>query len=400
MKTNMKKLATLLTALAVLISSITVYQPQTVDAATKKTTANKNCIEFVTTDTMKGKAYTDEDMMINRVTSVTTYKGKQTTLVPVYVYQNGKLMGSGKNCVSYKSLRYKSSKPSVATVSKKGVITPKKIGTTTITVSSIYNTKVKGTVEVTVTTKAKALKAAKAEAKKGKFVLEASHQKTCNTAWMYPGEYMTLSIKYSKNMKSKKLKWESSDKSIATVDKKGVVKTKKKGNVIITATSVADKNVKATFEIEVRRVPTAEDFKKEHMSPDNSCRNAPGMLYYEVESRRNDATIVNDADCGKKHYNEILLYMNSSLEERLVSNRKKPQESIWDEKANFHVDYVYGASSQEVIYTNSNPEVGELDEDDVFVPKKPGTTTITVESAVNKKLKDVVKITVEDYSQI
>ena len=56
---------------------------------------------------------------------------------------------------------------------------------------------------------------------------------------------------------------------------------------------------------------TESENEKEHMSPDNSCRSVPGMLYYPVESRRNDATIVNDADCGIGHYNEILLYMNA-----------------------------------------------------------------------------------------
>ena len=157
-KSTMKKLVTLLTALAVLITSIVVYQPKTAEAASEKTTVNKNRIEFVTTETMKGKDYTEENMLLNRTTAVTTYKGQKTTLVPVYIYQNGKLMGCGKNCVSYKKLKYKSSKSSVASVNKKGVITPKKNGTATITVSSVYNSKVKGTIEVTVTTKAKAVK--------------------------------------------------------------------------------------------------------------------------------------------------------------------------------------------------------------------------------------------------
>lgn len=393
-KLTMKKLVTLLTALAVLITSIVVYQPKTAEAASKKINVNKNRIEFVTTETMKGKDYTEENMLLNRTTAVTTYKGKKITLVPVYIYQNGKLMGSGKNCVSYKTLKYKSSKPSVASVNKKGVITPKKNGTATITVSSVYNSKVKGTIEVTVTTKAKAVKATKKESKKAKFVLEASHQKTCDMAWMYPGEYMTLSMKYSKNMKNKKLKWKSSDKSIATVNKNGVVTTKKKGSVTITATSTADKSVKATFEIEVRRIPTAEENAKEHMAPNNGYSTVPGMLYWPVESRRDDSTITYRGGMDN-YYDGIHLYMNFF---DCPTYNGIPQGPIWDEKANFNVDYVYGASSQEVIYTNSNPEVGELDEDYVFVPKKPGTTVITVESAVNKKLKDVFTVTVEDLN--
>lgn len=404
-KSTIKKLVTMITALVMIITSTIVYQPQLVSAATKKTTVNKNRIEFVTTETMKGKDYTEENMLLNRTTAVTTYKGQKTTLVPVYVYQNGEMMGSGKNCVSYKALKYKSSKPSVASVNKKGVITPKKTGTTTITVNSIYNSKEKGKIEVTVTTKAKAVKAAKKASKEAKFVLEASHQKTCDTAWMYPGEYMTLSIKYSKNMKSKKLKWKSSNKSIATVDKNGVVTTKKKGNVTITATSAADKSVKATFEIEVKKRPSeAENFKK------YGYATKIDMTYKRVKTRENDQTIINrgpaiyrsesEENRALTQYDEIRLFMNVYKDGSYyaeVYGKELPDDAIWDEKANFNVDHVYGTSSQEVIYTNSNPEVGELDEDFVFVPKKPGVAVITVESAVNKELKDIVTVTVEDF---
>ena len=68
-----KRLLVLVMALALVVTNITVYQPQTVEAASKKTTGNKNRIEFVTTETMKGKEYTEENMRLNRVTAVWSY---------------------------------------------------------------------------------------------------------------------------------------------------------------------------------------------------------------------------------------------------------------------------------------------------------------------------------------
>ena len=391
---------TLCTALAVFLAGTIVCQPRSAEAAVK--TKAGSYIRFATTATMKGKAYTEENLLLNTVTEITAYRGQKITLIPACVrYQGGQLFDSGKDCVSFRTLKCSSSRPGVAAVSKNGVITPKKKGTASITVSSIYDSAVKGVIKVIVTTKAKAVKAAKKASGKAGFVLEASHQRTIDSAWMYPGEYMTLGIKYAKNMKNKELKWKSSDKSIAAVSKKGVVTAGKSGNVTITAISAADKSVKASFKIEVRKAPDTEELEKEYLSPDRRYRKSPGMLYYRVESRKNDPVIVNDADCDKTGHCKIHLYRNvyqdGSLYVETHGGKELPDDAVWDEKANFNVAHIYGASSQEVIYTNSNPEVGELDEDNVFVPKRPGTTVITVESAVNKKLKDTITVTVENF---
>ncbi len=103
-----KKLVTMLMALIMLVTSITVYQPQTVEAASK-----------------------------NRITLETKYKtlyvGESYTLKASAFYKDGKLQASKKKnydtrLLSYKYFQFASSDNRIATVSKKGVIKAKKKG--------------------------------------------------------------------------------------------------------------------------------------------------------------------------------------------------------------------------------------------------------------------------------
>ncbi len=60
------------------------------------------------------------------------------------------------------------------------------------------------------------------------------------------GKSMTLKVKsIDKSLKKSGVTWSSSDKKVATVSKKGKVKTKKNGFAVITCTSKKDKNVSA-----------------------------------------------------------------------------------------------------------------------------------------------------------
>ena len=70
---------------------------------------------------------------------------------------------------------------------------------------------------------------------------------------------VTVSVKSVKPAKAdKKVVWKTSNKKIATVSAKGVVKGKKKGTVKITAVSKSNKTVKATIKIKVKDIkPTA-----------------------------------------------------------------------------------------------------------------------------------------------
>lgn len=119
---------------------------------------------------------------------------------------------------------FTSSKPSVATVSQKGVVTAKKKGTTVITASvTQYGQTYSATCKVTVKKPTLSV-VSKATVKVGK--------------------------KYSLKVKATPtgtVKYTSSDTSVATVNKNGVIKGVKKGKAVITVTcNKVTKNVKIT----------------------------------------------------------------------------------------------------------------------------------------------------------
>lgn len=92
---------------------------------------------------------------------------------------------------------------------------------------------------------------AQAKTKAKKITLSAT-KKT-----MKVGATFKLKVKKVKPAKaSKAVTWKTSNKKIATVSKKGVVKAKKKGSVVITAVSKSNKKVKAKCKITVKKKST------------------------------------------------------------------------------------------------------------------------------------------------
>ena len=116
-------------------------------------------------------------------------------------------------------VKWKSSNKKIATVSSKGVVKGIKKGTATITAKV---KKKKYTCRVTVTQSA-------AGAKSGK--KQAGTRISANAASVGVQKTITLRMIGAKS----KVKWKSSNKKIATVNSKGVVKGLKKGTVTITA---------------------------------------------------------------------------------------------------------------------------------------------------------------------
>lgn len=140
----------------------------------------------------------------------------------VYLKKGGKVSlaatvtGTGKFS---KSVTWKTSKKKVATVSSKGVVKAKAKGTAKITATSKTDNKKKATITIKVSKKA--VKNKKLKLKKTKNTLKV--KKT-----------YTIAIKSMTTKTTEPVTYKSSKKSVATVDKYGVVKAKKKGKATIT----------------------------------------------------------------------------------------------------------------------------------------------------------------------
>ncbi len=139
-----------------------------------------------------------------------------------------------------KGVKYQSSNKKVATVSSKGVVTGKKAGKTTITVTSKKNKKVKKKITITVKqlkptsislTSAVSLKAG------GKQALKATVKPA--------GVYCPVA-------------WSSSDASVASVDSKGNVQAKKAGTAVITV-KAKEKNKSGKYISKTCTVTVAAD---------------------------------------------------------------------------------------------------------------------------------------------
>ena len=128
-----KKIMAALMVLAMLVTNLMIYQPQTVEAAAK-----------------------------NRITLESKYKtlyvGESYTLKATALYKDGKVCASLKKKyntqqLSYKYFRFSSSNSKVATVSKKGMVKAKKKGTVTLTMTHIYDHRIKTSVKMQVKAK-------------------------------------------------------------------------------------------------------------------------------------------------------------------------------------------------------------------------------------------------------
>lgn len=169
--------------------------------------------------------------------SKVTVKSNYGSRVRVAVGKKIKLKTTVKvkpNKAANKKVTYKSSNKKIATVSASGYVKGVKAGTCKIKVTSKKNKKKKATIKVTVVKKVSSIKLAAST----KEIYAGESVKVTPTVLPATGSY-------------KGVTWSSSNKKVATVTSKGVVRGVAGGTVTITAKSVEGSGTKGTIKIKV-----------------------------------------------------------------------------------------------------------------------------------------------------
>lgn len=302
------------------------------------------------------------------------------------------------------SIKWTSSDTSVATVSSKGLVTSKKPGTTTITAKTVDGG-FEATCVVTVKRAATSIKLNKTSVN-----LDVSESYTLK-ATIAPS-----------NTTDKTVTWTTSNKKVATVSSKGVVKAIGKGTATITAKT--ENGLKATCKITVYQPVTGISIDKttavvyagEEIKliasavPSNANVNTlkwtssdksvltvsssgvvkgikAGVATVTVKTTEGDFT----AKCTvtvKQHVNSITLDKN----ELILINGKEDDLKITVLPSN--------ASDKTYTIVSSNEEVVKVDENGHLVSVSCGTATITVKSNENDKSDECIVQVVEPVAGI
>ncbi len=298
-----------------------------------------------------------------------------------------------------KKITWTSSNKSIATVNSKGVVKGKKAGTATITAKSSNGKKATCKVRV----------------KKSVAVKKVALNK--KSAKIYVGKTLKLKTTISpSNASNKKVTWSSSNKSVATVNSKGVVKGKKAGTVTITAKSNNGK--KATCKVKIKNVavkkvalnkksakiyvgktlrlkatisPSNATNKKVTWSSSNKSVATVSTNGVVKGKKAGTATITAKSNNGKKATCKVRV--NNVAVTRVALNRTSASINVGKTVTLKATVSPSNATNIKVTWSSSNRSVATVNSRGVVTGKKAGTAIITTKA--NNGRKATCKITVK-----
>ena len=216
------------------------YDVATVDSNGKITAKSVGYAEITATTTEGGKTAVCKVSVVKPVTGVSLSKSSLRVEVGDKVTLKATIKPSD---ASNQTVSWKSSASSVASVSSSGVVTAKKLGTATITVTTADGS-FKKTCKVEVVKKVKGVELNK------------------SSATIYLGNTLTLKADVTpSDATNPAVTFTSSDKNIATVSSKGVVTPVSPGTVTITV-KTADGEYTDTCKVTVKRAVTGISLNK------------------------------------------------------------------------------------------------------------------------------------------
>lgn len=299
------------------------------------------------------------------------------------------------------TLRWTSSKPAVASVNSKGLITAKRAGTAVITATTENDKTASCTVYVKKITTFKL----------NKTKLELSPNKTYQLTYSMKPASVTVPIE-----------WISARKSVATVDQEGKVTTKKDGKAMISAVLKDGTNRTFTCEVTVKtRKVTSISLNKQKatVSPGEGLTlkatikpiNATNKELSWSSSNRDvatvdekgkvttykegTATITARAADGSGKKGTCKLTVAHPKVASLKLNKSKATVSLTGSLTLKYTLKPSNAFDKSVKWSSSKTSVATVDSDGVVTPVKAGTTNITVRAQDGSGVKATCAVTVK-----
>ncbi len=304
------------------------------------------------------------------------------------------------------SVKWKSSRSSVVSVNANGVLTAKKAGTATITVTSSVNSNLKATLTV------------KVENLPAPTSLSVTGPST-----VQKGASIQLTAVPSPTKSSAAVRWSTSDSKVAKVDADGVVTGVRGGKAVITATSKDNRRVSAQYTVSVSDPdsPTqitlnTASFQLEAggtfaLTPTvYPAGSAQGVKF--TSSNRSVARVDSRGNItGRREGTAVITAAstyNSSVSAAIqvtVVNRPAPTSinvtasSLYLAKGGTAVvtaTPVPSTASRLFKYSSSSSSIASVDDNGVVTAKKTGTVKITVYSRKSSRVKAEITLVVAD----